>query len=153
MFGWLVHALSFEPCAGGRYGALHDNDQKRYGARMMSRALVLILALLSAVAAQAVEINDLCGTWRLLSLKRRVVATELPGRGFLSYSRDGRMNAILVWGKRPKAADMAQATADERDELFNSMSAYAGTFTVDEDTRAVGRRVVFLSGTHIQAPG
>jgi len=85
--------------------------------------------------------EDLYGTWRLLSFKLRVVATGattqtfgMSPSGFLSYSRDGRMNAILVRDIRPRPADMARATAEERIELFDTMGAYAGTFTVDGDT-------------------
>ena len=85
--------------------------------------------------------DDLYGTWRLVSFILRNVATGATTRtfgmspsGFLSYSRDGRMNAILVKDIRPRPADMAQATAEERLELFNTMGAYAGTFTINGDT-------------------
>ena len=85
--------------------------------------------------------ESLYGTWKLVSFTQRVAATgettEIFGSspsGFLSYSRDGRMNAILVKDKRPRPVDMANVTSEERAELFSSMYAYAGTFTVDGDT-------------------
>ena len=88
-----------------------------------------------------VDVNRLYGTWRLLSFTRRVVATGettavfgRSPRGVLSYSRDGRMSAILAKEERPRPADMALAKAEERIQLFDSMGAYAGTFTVDGDT-------------------
>ena len=103
--------------------------------------LVLVLVLMSPVIARALDIEKLYGTWKLVSFTQRVVATgmttEIFGsspRGFLSYSRDGRMNAILVKDKRPRPADMAHATSEDRAQLFSSMYAYAGTFTVDGNT-------------------
>ena len=108
---------------------------------MTRRVLVLILALLSPIVAQAIDIDKLYGTWKLVSFTSRVVATgettDVFGRspsGFLSYSRDGRMNAILVRDKRPRPADMAQATTEEKAQLLTSMYAYAGTFTVEGNT-------------------
>jgi len=90
---------------------------------------------------RAVDIEKLYGTWKLVSFTERFVATgetiDVFGRnpsGFLSYSRDGRMSAILVKDKRPKLADMAQATTEDKAQLFSSMYAYAGTFTVAGNT-------------------
>ena len=91
--------------------------------------------------ARVVDIEKLYGTWKLVSFTQHFVATgetiDLFGRnpsGFLSYSRDGRMNAILVKDKRPRPADMAQVTAEDMVQLFSSMYAYAGTFTIDGNT-------------------
>ena len=107
---------------------------------MIRRVLAVALILLSPVA-RALDVAKLYGTWRLVSFTQRSVATgetvEVFGHsptGFLSYSRDGRMNAILVKDKRPKLVDMAQATTDDKAQLFSSMYAYAGTFTVDGST-------------------
>ena len=85
--------------------------------------------------------SDLYGTWRLLSYSQRVVATgetsaffgDAP-HGFLSYGRDGRMSAIITKEGRPKPIDITNLTAEERAELFNTMAAYAGTFTLDGNT-------------------
>ena len=103
--------------------------------------LVLVMALMSPAVVRALDVESLYGTWKLVSFAQRVVATgkttDIFGSspsGFLSYSRDGRMNAILVKDKRPRPVDMANATSEERAQLFSSMYAYAGTFTVDGDT-------------------
>ena len=108
---------------------------------MAKCAPIVMLALLSATGCRAVGNEDLYGTWRLLSFTRRVVATgemsDLLGKaphGFLSYGRDGRMSAILAKDGRPKPADMAKLTGEERAELFSTMIAYAGTFTIDGKT-------------------
>jgi len=111
------------------------------GGVMTYRVLILALILLSPVVARALDVEELYGTWTLVSFTQRDVATGITTdifgrspRGFLSYSRDGRMNAILVKDKRPLPADMAQATIEDRAQLFSSMYAYAGTFTVDGNT-------------------
>jgi Lipocalin-like domain len=83
----------------------------------------------------------LVGTWRLVSYARKVVAsgetTELMGKapqGYLSYGRDGRMSVIIVRDERPKPADIAKLTDQERAELFKTLIAYAGTYTFDGKT-------------------
>ena len=108
---------------------------------MIRRALALGLVLLSPLIASGLDVERLYGTWKLVSFTQRYVATgemvDVFGKspsGFLSYSRDGRMNAILVKDKRPSLADMAQATTQDKAELFSSMYAYAGTFTVEGNT-------------------
>jgi hypothetical protein len=79
----------------------------------------------------------LLGTWKLKSFVREVMATgerfspfgEHPN-GYLSYSPDGRMYAILATDTRIKPHDVAP-TDEERVKLHETMSAYAGTYTLD----------------------
>jgi hypothetical protein len=108
---------------------------------MTKRALIVMLAFLSSVGSRAVGNEDLYGTWRLLSFTQTVVATgeksDVFGKaphGFLSYGRDGRMSAILVRDGRHKPPDMTNLTDEERTELFDTVIAYAGTFTLDGKT-------------------
>ena len=82
--------------------------------------------------------EQLYGTWRLRSFTRTMAATgqkvQAFGKrpsGYLTYSRDGRMVGILVKEGRTKLADISKATEKERVELFNTMIAYAGTFSVE----------------------
>ena len=95
----------------------------------------------SPAGDRAVGNEDLYGTWRLLSYSHRVLASgetsafygKAP-HGYLNYGRDGRMFAIVAKEGRPRPADMATSTAEERAELFDTMAAYAGTFTFDGKT-------------------
>ena len=96
---------------------------------------------MDTAGGDAVGNEDLYGTWRLLNYSERVLATGEASayfgnspQGFLSYSRDGRMFAIIAREGRRKPADMARLTAEERAELFDTMAAYAGTFTFDGRT-------------------
>jgi hypothetical protein len=82
--------------------------------------------------------EDLVGTWRLVSASSKdvssgQVADAFGGPhpvGFISYAKDHRMMAIGAYDNRLKPAHMDQTTAEQRDELFKTMFAYAGTYTV-----------------------
>lgn len=100
--------------------------------------LIGALVLLTSSVASPVGSEELYGTWRLVSFTSQDVATGVKTdtfgkapRGFLSYGRDGRMSALLVKGERPKPTDLAKVTNEERVELFKTMIAYAGTFSVE----------------------
>lgn len=99
--------------------------------------ILAIACLLTPLGANA-QVEEFYGTWRLVSFTREVVdtgaRTDIFGKapsGFLTYSRDGRFLAILVKENRPKPADLAKLTDAERAELFKSLIAYGGTFTVE----------------------
>jgi hypothetical protein len=77
------------------------------------------------------------GTWELKSFVREVTATgerihqygERPS-GYLSYSADGRMYAIVASDNRIRPRD-ANPADEERIKLHQTMSAYAGTYTLE----------------------
>jgi hypothetical protein len=97
----------------------------------------LILLLLPTIALA--DESPVLGTWKLKSFVREVAATgekinqmgEHPN-GFLSYSADGRMYAILTADNRNKPSD-ANPTPEERAKLHQTLTAYAGTYTVQGD--------------------
>ncbi len=82
--------------------------------------------------------NLVIGTWKLQSYVREVAATgarynqfgENPD-GYLGYSADGRMYAIFTRHDRVTPADVV-ASPDEGFELFGSIVAYGGTYTLAE---------------------
>ena len=89
--------------------------------------------------ARSVEsVEELYGTWRLVSWTRRLLDTgetvEAFGkapRGFLNYGRDGRVFFMMTREQRAKPEDLTKLTDAQRAELYDSMVAYAGTFTFD----------------------
>ena len=100
-------------------------------------AVATALALLLEPTGGLAEDNPVVGTWRLKSFVREIIGTgerynELGDhpQGFLGYSSDGRMYAILVAGDRVKPQEEAP-TDEERVKLHKSMIAYAGTYTID----------------------
>ena len=52
--------------------------------------------------------------------------------GFVSYSADGRVHALVVKADRPPPAKVPPSE-NEKLALFDSMLAYAGTYTLHDD--------------------
>jgi len=81
----------------------------------------------------------LLGTWKMVSWQREIVATgerlDALGRdpvGYISYGGDGRVLLLIVGRNRP-APQGAVPSDREKLALFDSMMAYAGTYTVDAE--------------------
>ena len=102
-------------------------------------AIVFALSLILPASAARCADNPLVGTWTLKSYVREVAATgerynergEHPN-GYLAYSADGRMYAIITWENRITPQDVVP-TNDERIKLFSTMISYAGTYTFDAE--------------------
>ena len=100
--------------------------------RKIVASAVLVLSSFAALAAD----SPLFGTWKLKTLVHEVTATGERNNefgdnphGFISYAPDGRMYAIGTRSDRAKPA--AAPTAEESSKLFQSMFAYAGTYTLE----------------------
>jgi hypothetical protein len=86
-----------------------------------------------------IRIEDLFGTWKLVSVRRTVVGTgeiydpspNTPPSGLLMYGNDGRMLVLNLIGGRPKPDRLETITDEQRDRLFRTMVAYGGTYTFD----------------------
>jgi hypothetical protein len=81
----------------------------------------------------------LVGTWKLHAFVHEALPsgerTDEFGdnpTGYLTYTRDGRMHAILMRRDRPKPRALIPTKA-ELAKLHATMVAYAGTFTVEKD--------------------
>jgi hypothetical protein len=80
------------------------------------------------------------GTWRLLSFTARDPETGeitapygLYPTGFLSYTSDCRVSAIIV--REHRTAPVAVIPTDaEKVALFDGLMAYSGTYTIDGST-------------------
>jgi len=91
---------------------------------MKTAILGSVLLLTLPLAAPAAE-SDLYGTWKLVSLTRKVGdagATEYPrGKaptGYVSFGRDGRVTGVIASEKRPRPESVAKMTDQQRIELF-----------------------------------
>src|SRR6202049_5275456 len=109
----------------------------------MKPFLLLVLLFLALAMGQesglAQSKPDLVGTWKLISAtdttdKGEVIHNVygLNPTGFLTYTADGRMMAIITdGGRKPLSVlDRVSAPASERAMAFATMVAYGGRDTV-----------------------
>jgi hypothetical protein len=94
-------------------------------------------------AAEAFERPALVGTWKLVSASSTTAKGErnetpygLNPAGFLTYTEDGRVSALISYGgRKPISVGGGSATLlEEQAEAFKTFLAYAGRYTVSGDT-------------------
>ena len=82
---------------------------------------------------------EILGTWRMLSWTRLVVGTNEQTDalgpnpfGYINYAPDGRLMVFVLKSGRPKP-ESNPPTAEEKLALFDTLFAYVGTYTVEQD--------------------
>jgi Lipocalin-like domain len=100
--------------------------------------VIVVTAFIGLIYAAPVraQVIDLVKTYRLISEERTIVATGevIPTKnptGYITYTREGRMVALIVRGPRPKPDKVENLTDAQRVDLFRTMTAYGGTYTFD----------------------
>jgi lipocalin-like protein len=82
------------------------------------------------------------GTWKLVSASTSAASGERNDApfgpsptGFLTYTQDGRMTAMISHGGRVRLSsnDSHSATVEEQAEAFRTFIGYAGRFTLNSD--------------------
>ena len=99
--------------------------------------IVIVAALAGTASGQGKD--DLVGTWKLVSAwstrpnGERVVLYGKHPIGFLTYTKEVRMSAMLTDSDRPplSSEDRIAAPAAERAAAFSNFAAYAGTFRIE----------------------
>jgi hypothetical protein len=104
--------------------------------RLIAATAFAGLTYAAPIYAQAI---DIVGTYRLISEERIILATGevIPTRGvtgYITYTREGRMVALIVREPRPKPDKVENLTDPQRADLFRTMTAYGGTYTFDGKT-------------------
>jgi len=108
--------------------------------------LGLVLCAISAFGQTESEVrNQLVGTWKLVSAEETLKdGTTRPFRsfgprakGFLMYQPDGYMCAQLVDPDRPRWADPAHTTPEEKAAAADGTFAYCGHFEIDVKNRQI----------------
>jgi Lipocalin-like domain len=102
---------------------------------------VLVVTALFPISGWAQSKNALVGTWKLISATETTKEGEVraaygwQNEGLLTYTADGRMMAITTKrGRKPLSVpDNIGAPAEERAEAFATMTAYAGSYTLQGD--------------------
>jgi hypothetical protein len=86
--------------------------------------------------------DELVGTWKLVSASLSTADSERNDTpfgpsptGFLTYTREGRMSAMISYsGRKPLSViELPLAAVEERAEAFGTFLAYAGRYTLMED--------------------
>src|SRR5260370_23614461 len=86
--------------------------------------------------------DAILGTWRLVSASSSTDSGERNDtpfgpspKGFLTYTQDGRMTAMISYGgrKRLSPSDSRSAPEEEQAEAFRTPAAYAGRYTLNGD--------------------
>jgi hypothetical protein len=98
----------------------------------------IVLGALPATADVASK-QDLIGTWRLVSgtdTTEKGEVTDAYGKdpiGYLTYTAEGRVMAIISFGERKPLSvnDYITAPAAERAAAYATFLAYAGTYSLD----------------------
>ena len=105
---------------------------------LASTALAMVLSGIGSAQPLAIQKEMLVGTWKLVSASnvtdKGIVKKEAYGRnpiGFLTYTADGRMMAIITDG----SANRYRSTGEwllprKKPRHFRHRSSYAGTFTL-----------------------
>ena len=84
----------------------------------------------------------LVGTWRLVSASSTTLGGErsetpygLNPVGFLTYTGDGRVTALISYGgRKPISGRSGTFALEEQAEAFKTFLAYAGHYTLNGDT-------------------
>ena len=107
----------------------------------MKFAMVLTSFIMMAAVGPTSAQEVLDGTWKLISSKRTTVATSATvdtfgpdPQGYIMYGKDGRMMVLIARSDRPKPESIDKITDEQRNRLFSSMIAYAGTYKFDGKT-------------------
>ena len=106
------------------------------------RALISILMLgFGILVAQALEADEVIGTWRLVTATRKIVDTgevvDAYGgpkpNGWIHYGRDGRMMVVCAFEGRDRPAANDKMSDADRVNLHKTFFAYAGTYRFEAD--------------------
>ena len=107
--------------------------------RILSLAVLGLVLGAAPAAAQQHCSGPQLGTWKLQSYVSQDVKTgqksELYGvhpSGFISYGSDCRVSVIMIQDGRKAPANLVPTDA-ERIDLYNGLTAYAGTYSIKGD--------------------
>ena len=102
-------------------------------------ALAMLAVAVSGVMTKAQSAESIVGTWRLVSWIEEETESKAVHKnfgdnplGFATYTSDGHMMIMITDPSRKRAAD-PKATDAEAAQLYRTMLAYAGRYTLEGD--------------------
>src|SRR5437763_14258062 len=101
---------------------------------MRSTVATALLGLACVTSPACAQGMDIVGMYRLVSDERTIVATgevirTKDATGYITYTREGRMLALIVREPRPKPDKVENLTDQRRADLVRTMTSYGGTYT------------------------
>jgi hypothetical protein len=108
--------------------------------RILVLALTVLVIFSGSLLTQGSD--KLVGTWKLVSALLSTAGGERNNApfgpspmGFLMYTREGRMSAMIGYSGRKalSVGDLSLAAVEEKAEAFSTFFAYAGRYTLTED--------------------
>ena len=97
-------------------------------------SIALTLALLPSFVLAGNE--EIWGTYKIISATVHWLDSgqteDAYGKhpnGYITYGKDGRMMVLVAYDSRLKLSKPETATIEQRDQLYSTMFAYAGTYT------------------------
>jgi len=105
----------------------------------MRNVILVAATIVAALCSQAYAEDSVVGTYKLISEGRKIVDTGefIPVSnpvGFITYGPEGRMMVLIVRDPRPHPESVDKLTDQDRVGLFKTMTAYGGTYKVNEDS-------------------
>ena len=112
--------------------------------------VLVLAAVLGIIAPVYAEDVSIVGAWKLISFAREDTVSgeiirpwgDVP-TGYLMYLPDGHMSAVLTAEGRKAAAPTEEKQVAK---LYSNMAAYAGTYTVHDNTVVHHVEVAWLPG-------
>jgi hypothetical protein len=107
--------------------------------RMANKLLIFVVCavLVGCAASGDVSSNTIVGTWSLVSASATTAdgAVDAPYGpnpvGYITYTPDGYMHAIVGFSNRPRlSGDWQASPVEERAAAFATLIAYAGRYSV-----------------------
>jgi Lipocalin-like domain len=107
--------------------------------KLIFRLILSIFALNLGLAATQARAADIVGTWRLQSWIEEETESKIVHQAFgehplglITFTADGHV-AVIFSDPTRKPSASPKATDAEATELYRTMVAYAGTYSVDGD--------------------
>jgi len=102
-------------------------------------AIILTIVMAFGFSFARADDEEIWGTYKIISATVQYLdnnekkdAYGKHPNGYITYSKDGRMMVLVAYDGRIKLEKPDTATIEQRAHLFESMFAYAGTYTTLE---------------------
>src|SRR5271170_4865846 len=104
--------------------------------KTMIRAILIAVTLALAPTFVLAGNEEIWGTYKIISATVHWLDNDQTEdaygkhpNGYITYGTDGRMMVLVAFDGRLQLSKPETATIDQRDQLYSTMFAYAGTYS------------------------